>query len=64
MVRWSHRFQDFYDAMIAEMLQYAVLTETEKTRLVELAYQDWLGPEEASGVDGLYQVYLDQSVME
>lgn len=64
MVTWSHRHEDFYAAMIAEMLQYAVLTEAERTRLVELSARDALGPEEASGVDGLYQVYLDQSVME
>ena len=50
--------------MIGEMLRSADLTEAETSRLRELSQWDSFDQYTASGLDGLYQVYLDQGVME
>lgn len=64
MVIWSDIHDEWYPGMISEILQFARLSGTDRTRLLALADQLDFNPMEANFIDGLYQVYLDQSVLD
>jgi len=64
MTGYSERHDAWYQQMISEMLKFANLTPTERNRLISMSSRQSFDWYEASGIDGLYQVYADQQVME
>ena len=64
MIGYSQRHDEWYRQMIGEMLKVANLSDAERSRLIAMSGRQSFDLYEASGLDGLYQVYADQQVME
>ena len=64
MTGYSERHDAWYQQMIGEMLKFANLSDAERSRLIAMSGRQSFDWYEASGLNGLYQAYADQQVME